>query len=70
MSDSMYVIQKSTGMLYCVNVEHYNDHKDWYDLPEKEEVKEEPAAPVIEEVKTEPAVIKKPTRGRKAATKR
>lgn len=58
-------------MLYCVNVEHYNDHKDWYDLPKKVEVKqEEPAEPVIKEVVTEPAVIKKPTRGRKAVTKR
>ena len=59
-------------MLYCVNTEHYNDHKDWYDLPEKEKKEvvveeEKPAAPVVE---TEPAVIKKPTRGRKAATKR
>lgn len=64
MSESIYVIQKTTGMLYCVNVEHYNDHKDWYDLPEV--VKEEPAALVEEEA----VVIEKPTRGRKATTKR
>lgn len=67
MSESMYVIQKTTGMLYCVNVEHYNDHKDWYDLPEKEE---EPADSASKEEEAAPAALKKPTRGRKAATKR
>jgi hypothetical protein len=50
MTPSIYVIQKSTGTLYCVTKQHYEEYKDWYTLQgqEKEpEVIEKPEEPVV-----------------------
>jgi hypothetical protein len=55
MTPSVYVIQKSTGMLYCVTVQHYEKYKDKYDKHEPVEKIDE----VVEEVKIEKSVPKR-----------
>lgn len=45
MVPSIYVIQKSSGQLYCVNVKHYEAYKHWYDVADLQT----PVEPVVEE---------------------
>ena len=45
MVPSVYVIQKSSGQLYCVSKEHYESYKHWYDLAELQT----PVEPAVEE---------------------
>lgn len=58
MVPSIYVIQKSSGMRYCVSVKHYEEYKHWYDLPDPpkpvEVVVEEEKEEVVEVVKQDP----------------
>ena len=52
MTPSVYVIQKSSGQLYCVTKSHYEKYPHWYDfigesmtVPEEKPV-EDPITPV------------------------
>jgi hypothetical protein len=45
MVPSIYVIQKSSGQLYCVNVKHYEVYKHWYDVADLQT----PVEPAVEE---------------------
>ena len=51
MIPSIYVIQKSTGDLYCVTQKHYEEYKNWYDLPDQP--KDIEVVEKLEEVKAE-----------------
>lgn len=62
MTPSIYVIQKSTGTLYCVTKQHYEEYKTWYDLYEPSS----PVEPIVNEViekLEEPAAAKEPLEG-------
>ena len=48
MVPSIYVIQKSSGQLYCVSKEHYENYKHWYDVADLQTPAD--PEPVIEEV--------------------
>lgn len=65
MTPSIYVIQKSTGTLYCVTKSHYEEYKSWYDLYEPESPVESIVLENDEVVEKpeEPAVAKEPLGG-------
>lgn len=49
MTPSVYVIQRSSGQLYCVTKAHYEQYPHWYDLVssiKKDEPAEDPITPL------------------------
>ena len=72
MVPSIYVIQKSSGQLYCVNVKHYEKYKHWYDVAEINspiESKEDAISTEPKEIPIEPVDIEMAVENKRVKTR-
>ena len=68
MVPSIYVIQKSSGQLYCVSKEHYENYKHWYDLAELQTPVE--SEPVVKEIHAETVDIEMVVENKQVKTRK
>lgn len=68
MVSSIYVIQKSSGQLYCVSKEHYENYKHWYDVADLQTPVD--PEPVIEKISTDSVDIEMVVENKQVKTRK